>query len=97
MNFIVTGYDYMDDQALERRMTAREAHMANIEKMHAKGQILMAAAHLNEEGNMCGSTMILEMDSQEAVEAYLKDEAYVVGKVWEDVLITPCKIPPLFR
>jgi len=97
MNFIVTGYDFTDVDALDRRMKAREAHMANIVEMKNKGQILFAAAMTNDEGNMCGSTMILEMPSRQAVDDYLKLEAYVVGKVWETVEVVECKVPPLFR
>lgn len=97
MNFIVTGYDYKDPQALERRMTARTDHMENIKAMKAKGEILFAAAMVNHAGDMCGSTMILEMEDEAAVQAYLEGEAYMIGKVWEDVKITPCKVPDLFR
>ena len=97
MNFIVTGYDFEDAEALNRRMHAREAHMANIHKMFKEGQILYAAAMLDDAGEMCGSTLFLEMPDRGHVEAYLEKEAYITGKVWEDVVITPCKIPPLFK
>lgn len=97
MNFIVNGYDFTDDQALERRMLAREAHMAGIVSMTEKGQLLMAAAKLNTKGDMCGSTMILEMESRAAVEAYLENEPYIRQKVWERVEIIDCKVPPLFK
>lgn len=97
MNFIVNGYDYTDEKALDRRMKARQAHMANIEDMKAKGEILFAAAKLNDKGDMCGSTMILEMSSKSDVEKYLENEAYVKEKVWEKVEILECKVPPLFR
>jgi len=97
MNFIVNGYDYTDEQALERRMKAREAHMAGIVSMKEKGHILMAAAKLNEKEQMCGSTMILEMDSLEQVQAYVKAEPYVLQKVWEKVEVIECKVPPLFK
>lgn len=97
MNFIVNGYDYKDHTALERRMKAREDHMVGIKDMVTTGKILYAVAMLNEEDNMCGSVLILEMENKEAVENYLKNEAYIIGKVWEKVEIIPCKIPPLFR
>lgn len=97
MNFIVNGYDYKDQEALDRRMKARENHMTGIKKMVTEGEILYAAAMLNEQEEMCGSVLILEMADKTAVEAYLKAEAYVTGKVWEKVDIIPCKIPPLFR
>jgi len=96
MNFIVNAYDYKDDESLKRRMNAREAHMENIKVMHSKGQILMACAMLNDKGQMCGSTMILNMENEEQVNQYLDKEAYILGKVWERVEVSPCKIPALF-
>lgn len=97
MNFIVTGHDYTDDKALDRRMSVRQAHMDNIVEMKNRGEILFAAAMTNAKGDMCGSTMILEMPSRQAVDSYLKDEAYVIGKVWETVTVVECKVPPLFK
>lgn len=94
MTFIVNGYDYEDGK--ERRFNAREVHLENIKKMKAEGKILYAAAMLKGE-DMCGSTLILEMDSKADVDAYLDQEAYVVQKVWERVEVIPCKVPPMFR
>jgi len=97
MNFLVTGYDFTDEKALDRRMNARDAHMENIVSMKEKGEILYAAAMLNEAGEMCGSTIILEMESRKYVEAYVENEAYVKQRVWEKVEIVECKVPPLFK
>ena len=97
MNFIVRGHDFTDEKALDRRMAVRESHITGIVEMKAKGQILFAAAMVNDRDEMCGSTMILEMDSRADVEAYVKNEAYVIGRVWDTVEIVECKVPPLFR
>lgn len=97
MTFIINGYDYTDDKALERRMKAREAHMSNIRIMKEKGKILFAAAMLNEQDQMCGSTMILEMASREEVDSYLSMEPYIEDNVWERVEVKECKVPDLFR
>jgi len=97
MNFIVNGYDFTDEKALERRMQARDAHMANIQIMREKGRILFAVAKLNENGDMCGSTMILEMASREEVDSYLSMEPYIEKKVWDKVEVIPCAVPPLFK
>lgn len=96
MYFIINAYDYKDPDSLERRMGARQEHMKNIELMKARGQVIMAAAMLDDEDNMCGSTMVLNMDSRLAIDAYLEGEAYVQGKVWETIEIIPCKIPGMF-
>jgi|GEM_PF-1921786 len=96
MYFLVTGHDYKDEDSLNRRMKARGEHMAGIEAMLKDKTLLMACAMVNEDDQMCGSTMILDMENREAVDRYLDQEAYILQKVWERVEVTPCKVPPLF-
>ena len=97
MNFIVTGYDYKDALALERRLSVREEHMENIIQMKSEGKILFASAKVNDAGQMCGSIVFMEVSSKDEVEAYLEKEIYVKAKVWERVEIVACKIPELFK
>lgn len=96
MQFIVTGYDAKDEKALERRLAAREKHMALVQEMKEKGNDLYAAAILNEEGNMAGSVMIVQFESREELDKWLEIEPYIVEKVWEKIEVTPCKVPPIF-
>jgi uncharacterized protein YciI len=96
MHFIITGHDGSDDKALERRMRVREAHMQGVAEMVKQKRLLFAAAMLNEEGTMTGSTMIVDFESRDAIDEYLKTEPYVTGNVWQKIDVTPCKIPPLF-
>lgn len=95
MQFIVTGYDGKDKDALNRRMAAREAHLAMAGEMHEKGKWLYAAAILNEAGKMAGSLIICDFDSREVLEEeWLKKEPYVLGKVWEKIEITRAQVAP---
>ena len=98
MQFIVTGYDGTDDKALDRRMAAREAHLAMAGKMHEAGRWLYAAAILNKQGTMTGSMIVCEFDSREALEEeWLNKEPYVLGKVWEKIEITGAKVAPFWE
>ncbi|SMD04555.1 hypothetical protein SAMN02746065_12419 [Desulfocicer vacuolatum DSM 3385] len=95
MQFIVTGYDGTDDKALDRRMAAREAHLAMAGDMHKKGRWLYAAAILDEAGKMMGSMIVCDFDSREAMEAeWLNSEPYVTGKVWERIEIKKAQVAP---
>lgn len=96
MYFIVNGYDHTDKNALNRRMEAREEHMQGVEAFHKSKNFLFAAAMLNDKGNMCGSTIIVDFENRKALDAWLEEEAYVKGNVWERVEVIECKIPPLF-
>ncbi len=96
MHCIIIGRDGSDPGALHRRMQAREEHLRGIEQMVREGKLLYAAAMLNEEGTMTGSTMIVDFESRDEIDRYLETEPYVTGKVWESIDVTPCKIPPVF-
>ena len=49
MQFIVTGYDGKDDDALDRRMVARDAYLKIAKEMADNGKWLYAAAIINEK------------------------------------------------
>lgn len=95
MQFIVTGYDGTDENALDRRMAVREDHLAMANKMHAAGRWLYAAAILDDEGKMVGSMIVCDFASRDALETeWLNDEPYVTGKVWHRVEIKKAQVAP---
>lgn len=97
MQFIVIGRDGTDENALERRLAAREAHLETAKKMHESGNWLYAAAILNDEGKMAGSMIVCDFESLAALEKqWLENEAYVKGNVWETVEITQAAVAPFW-
>jgi hypothetical protein len=96
MQFVVIGHDGKDDKALDRRLAAREAHLATFKENHAKGVFLYAVALLDDEGTMNGSIIVCDFASEEALKTeWLDREPYVLGKVWESVEIRKGMVPPL--
>ena len=96
MQFVIIARDATDEGALERRTKARDAHIADVNAGIDNGTNHMGAAMLNDVGEMCGSVMVVEYETRAALDAWLKTEPYVQGKVWGDVEIIECKIPPKF-
>ena len=97
MQFIVIGRDGTDENALERRMAAREEHLATAKKMHESGNWLYAAAILNDEGKMAGSMIVCNFESREALDKeWLDNEAYVKGNVWETVEVQQAAVAPFW-
>jgi len=90
--YLVTGYDYTDEGALERRMNARPHHLDGTKALKATGNYIAAAAILNDEGNMIGSVMMLQFETDEELDAWKQGEPYVTQKVWESVDIKPIKV-----
>ena len=96
MQFIVRGLDGTDENALDRRMAARENHLAMAKKMYQNGCWLYAAAILDDDGKMCGSVIICDFESKEQLQAkWLDHEPYILGNVWEKVEITRAQVAPL--
>lgn len=97
MQFIVIGRDGTDDQALERRMAAREEHLATAGAMHESGNWLYAAAILNEAGTMAGSMIVCDFEDEAAMrEQWLDNEAYVKGNVWETIEVKRASVAPFW-
>lgn len=96
MQYIIIAHDYKDEDALNRRMKAREDHIALGNKMVAEGKALYGVALFNEKENMNGSIYIVDFPTREKVDEWIKIEPYVVGKVWEKIEIIPCKVGPSF-
>jgi hypothetical protein len=97
MHFVIIGKDGDDPEALNRRMAARDSHIAYSDLAVKTGEQVIGAAVINQEGQMAGSIMIVEFDDIEGVKSWLDKEAYVTGKVWQDIQIIPCKIAPSFE
>lgn len=87
MQFVVYAYDATDDQALDRRMAARPDHLANIAKVKEKGNVICAGGLLSDEGKMKGSVLVLEFETREMLDEYLKTEPYIINKVWEKITV----------
>jgi uncharacterized protein YciI len=90
--YLVTGYDYTDDGALKRRADTRPHHLDGVKELKANGNFVAAAAFLNEEGNMIGSVMMLQFETDEELEAYKQGEPYIAQGVWESVDVKPIKV-----
>ncbi|MEM9974146.1 MAG: YciI family protein [Pseudomonadota bacterium] len=68
--------------ALDTRMANREAHLAYVRDT---GVVQQAGPFLNAEGAMCGSLLILDVDSVAAAEAWAKDDPYAKAGLFASV------------
>lgn len=96
MQFIVIGRDATDAGAAGRRAAARDAHIEMVTSAHARGEQLMGAAMVDDNGQMIGSVMTVDFPTRADLDKWLSVEPYVLQNVWETVEVIPCKIPPIF-
>ncbi|WP_192820201.1 YciI family protein [Rufibacter sp. LB8] len=90
--YLITGLDYTTPGALDHRMAVRPFHFEAIKKYKDSGNFILGGAMLNDEGNMIGSTLVMQFASDEALQQWMDQEPYILEKVWESVTVTQFKV-----
>ena len=86
--FVLTCLDYPNN--LERRMGARDAHLAYVAAN--KDKLKLAGPMLDDAGAMAGSIFILDVAGKAEVEAFNKADPYTLAGVFETVTIKGVRI-----
>ena len=76
--------------ALERRMAAREAHVAYIRERLAS--VKLAGPFLDARDEMAGSLLIVEAESLEDAQAFNAGDPYTLAGLWQSVDIRPFRV-----
>jgi uncharacterized protein YciI len=93
MQFIVVAYDGKDENALKRRLAAREAHLKSAKSNFESGKWLYASAILDDNEKMIGSAIICDYESRDELQSqWLNNEPYIKGDVWKDIDIKRAQV-----
>lgn len=90
--YLITAYDFTDTEALKRRMDVRPHHLDGAKALKESGNFIFAGAMLDNEGKMVGSTLVLQFETEEELDAWKQNEPYVTQGVWETVDVKPIKV-----
>lgn len=74
--------------ALQTRMDNREAHLAYIAET---GVVEMAGPVLDDDGQMCGSLIVLEVDDLAAAQDWASNDPYAKAGLFSDVTLRAWK------
>ncbi len=74
--------------ALQTRVDTREAHLAYIAET---GVVEMAGPVLDDEGQMCGSLIVLDVDDLAAAQAWADNDPYARAGLFADVTLRAWK------
>ena len=91
MLYIIIAKDGTDEGALERRHKVRDAHLEAIKPAVESGFVQLGGAILNDAGDMTGSVMLLDAASEEEARAFVENDLYTTGGVWQSFEIYPFK------
>ena len=89
MQYVIHAYDHTGPDAFDRRMAARSAHLAYAAQLKEKGQFLLGGALLDPDGKMMGSMLMLDMETEDQLNEYLKSDPYIVQGVWDKIDVKP--------
>lgn len=90
--YVIIARDGKDDKALERRMEVRPSHLAGAKNLKSSNNYVLGGAILSENGQMEGSVMIVQFETEEDFKDWINQEPYVNGKVWETMEIHPFRV-----
>ncbi len=89
--YLILANDHTDDKALQRRLEARSEHLKRLKEIKNDGKLLTGGAMINKEGNMNGSMLLVEFESEEALNEWIENDPYITSDVWEKHKIIPFK------
>ncbi len=59
--------------------------------------MLCGGAILDDQGNMIGSQITGEFETQAEFDDWMANDPYVTGNVWQDITIYPFQIAPRYQ
>jgi len=85
------------ENSLEKRVSARPAHLARLEKLKEQGKLFVAGPHpaidseTPGEAGFTGSLVIAEFESLDAAQQWANDDPYLTAGVYAHVTVKPFK------
>jgi uncharacterized protein YciI len=90
--YVIIAYDGDDTDAQERRKTIRPLHLAGAKILKERNQFVTGGAILNDAGEMTGSVMIVQFETEEEFQEWYKEEPYIKNGVWKTIDVKPFRV-----
>ncbi|KJV43566.1 hypothetical protein CAP42_13250 [Acinetobacter indicus] len=89
--FVVTCTD--NEETVEKRLAIRPQHLERLQQLDDEGRLIVAGAMpkdpANPQAGFYGSTIIVDFDSLEALDAWLQDEPFLKAGVYGQIEVKP--------
>lgn len=89
--FVVSCTDQED--SLEKRLATRPEHVARLQQLDDEGRLIVAGAMPKDPSNLqagfYGSTIIVDFDSRESLDAWLAEEPFLREGVYAHIDVKP--------
>jgi len=90
--YLIIANDGKDDEALDRRKEVRPLHLAGAKKLKEKNNFVIGGAMLDDDGNMRGSIMIVQFETQDDFQSWYDNEPYITQGVWRTIEVKPFRV-----
>jgi hypothetical protein len=90
--YLIIANDGKDEGALDRRKEVRPLHLASAKKLKENNNFVIGGAMLDDDGNMRGSIMIVQFDTQDAFQKWYDNEPYITQGVWKTIEVKPFRV-----
>ncbi|MCL2915568.1 YciI family protein [Shewanella corallii] len=95
MWYMISSQDV--ENSLEKRMSARPAHLARLQQLADEGRLMLAGPHPAidsenpGEAGFTGSLVVAEFASLEAAQSWADEDPYIAAGVYQSVIVKPFK------
>jgi uncharacterized protein YciI len=86
-----------NDNSLEKRLSARPAHLERLQQLKNQGRLVLAGPHpaIDSEdpgsAGFTGSLIVAEFESLEQAQQWADDDPYIAAGVYQQVIVKPFK------
>lgn len=89
--FVVSCTD--NEGTVEKRLATRPQHLERLQKLNNEGRLIVAGAMpkdpSNPQAGFYGSTIIVDFESREALDAWLQEEPFLKEGVYSHIDVKP--------
>ena len=89
--FVVSCTDH--EGTVEKRLATRPQHLARLQQLNDEGRLIVAGAMpkdpSNPQAGFYGSTLIVDFETREALDAWLQDEPFLKEGVYAHIDVKP--------
>ncbi len=90
--YVIIAYDGKDEEAPERRQQTRPLHIAGAKKLKERNEFITGGAILDDAGQMKGSVMIVQFETEDAFREWYAGEPYITQGVWKSIEVKPFRV-----
>lgn len=92
LQYVIIAEDGRDAEAPERRKQVRPLHLEGARKLKANNQFVVGGAILDDSGNMKGSVMIVQFETEAEFRDWYSQEPYITQGVWKAIQVKPFRV-----